>query len=91
MGKLPAGKEYRDGEQVLGQVPVPADDGEENCITWVKAALRVLQHQPSPAWAEAFDVDKFMDDAYQQMKKWEPEVGDARKDNKASHVNRSFP
>ncbi|KAL2760729.1 hypothetical protein ACRALDRAFT_205365 [Sodiomyces alcalophilus JCM 7366] len=87
IGKLPAGKDYNDIEHLLSQVPVPTQgSGEEDCITWVMEAIRVLQKQEPNPWAEEFDVDKLMDHAYGRFKDWYASNKWQFADNKESYV-----
>ncbi|KID70301.1 uncharacterized protein G6M90_00g085290 [Metarhizium brunneum] len=70
IGKLPAGKGYREIEALLRQVPAPVEGSSENCITWTMNAIRLLQGQEPTPWAEEFNVEEFMDHAYSRIKGW---------------------
>ena len=70
IGKLPAGKGYREIEALLRQVPAPVESSSENCITWTMNAIRLLQGQEPTPWAEEFNVEEFMDQAYSRIKGW---------------------
>ena len=56
--------------------------------TWLKAAIGMLQAR---GWAEAFDIDEFMDKAYARFKGWYEGNSWQYADNKASYVQRKFP
>ena len=64
IGKLPAGKGFREIEAFLRQVPAPADHNRGSSIVWAADAIRLLQRQRPTPWAEAFDVEKFTKNAY---------------------------
>jgi hypothetical protein len=59
VGKVPNGTSYIDIEDLLRSIPLPKKDTvpEQNCVTWVKAAIQKLQ---CAKLAEQFDLNKFM-------------------------------
>jgi hypothetical protein len=59
IGKLEPGTSPDDVNELLRRIPIPVEntDPVQNCVTWLRYALRQLQQQ---GCAEDFDIDEFM-------------------------------
>lgn len=57
IGKVPNKATNAEIEAMLREVPFPAKDTAQNCVTWTMAAIQVLQNE---GIAEDFNVDQFM-------------------------------
>ncbi|EXJ91608.1 hypothetical protein A1O3_00156 [Capronia epimyces CBS 606.96] len=69
IGKVPSDVTDSEIEAILNEVPLPIKDAtpKQNCVTWTVAAIQALQKR---GMAEAFDVNKFMDDALELADQW---------------------
>ncbi|EZF31394.1 hypothetical protein TMEN_113 [Trichophyton mentagrophytes] len=69
IGKLPKGVTVQDVDGLLQGIPLPKPNSTsvENRVSWVQAAVRVLQEK---SWADDFDVDELMNHVFNESDKW---------------------
>ncbi|KIW77207.1 hypothetical protein Z517_09653 [Fonsecaea pedrosoi CBS 271.37] len=69
IGKVPPRITIEGVDDILRQVPLPIKNSTlvQNCVTWVLAAVEVMQKQDL---AEAFDVDQFSIKALELADQW---------------------
>lgn len=67
IGKVPNDVKDADVEEILKNVPLPAKDTEQNCVSWTSAAIQALQKEKL---AEEFDVDQFMAKVVELADEW---------------------
>jgi hypothetical protein len=74
IGKVPNNVTDAQIEAILGAVPLPVKNAtpEQNCVTWILAAIRALQQH---GLAEAFDVNQFLASALQYGHSWLDDPG----------------
>jgi hypothetical protein len=60
IGKLPNSMSFAELDGMLSKLPLPVHNArpEQNCVSWVQAAIETLQRA---GVAEQFDIRKFMD------------------------------
>lgn len=84
IGKVPNHITDADIEDLLGQVPLPIKNTEQNCVTWTLASIQALQKE---RLAEDFDVDQFTIKALELADEW---LRDPDPDHVYNYVNRVY-
>jgi hypothetical protein len=69
IGKVPNNVADAEIEAILRAVPLPVKNmtPEQNCVTWILAAIPALQQH---GLAEVFDVNQFLASALQHAHSW---------------------
>lgn len=67
VGKVPNNVTDAKIEALLKEVPLPAKNTGQNCVTWTLATIQALQKE---GLAEAFDVNPFMTKALGLADEW---------------------
>lgn len=84
IGKVPNHITDADIEDLLGKIPLPVKNTEQNCVTWTLAAIQALQKE---RLAEDFDVNQFMIKALELADEW---LRDPNPDHVYNYIDRVY-